>query len=51
MKLIIGFLNNSNLHAIISTLVLINLNWIKKIYFAVLEEIYNNGVFLIGQPF
>ncbi len=44
MKSIIGFLNNSNLHAIISTLLIINLKWVKKIYFAVLEEIYNNVV-------
>ncbi len=41
MKLIIRFLNNSNLHAIISTSLIINLHWVKKIYFAVLEEIYN----------
>ncbi len=40
----IGFLNNSNLHAIISTSLTINLQWVKKVYFAVLEEIYNNVV-------
>ena len=44
MKSIIGFLNNSNLHEIISTLLIINLQWVYKIYFAVLEEIYNNVV-------
>ncbi len=38
-EIIIGFLNNSNLHAIISTLLIINLHWVKKIYFVVLEEI------------
>jgi len=38
VKSIIGFLNNSNLHAIIST------SLIKKIDFAVSEEIYNNVV-------
>ncbi len=37
-----GFLNNSNLHAITFTSLIINLQWVKKIYFAVLEEIYNN---------
>ncbi len=37
-------LNNSNLHAIISTLLIINLHWVQKIYFPVLEEIYNNVV-------
>ncbi len=37
-----GFLNNSNLHAIISSSLIINLQWVKKFYFAVLEEIYNN---------
>ncbi len=48
MKSIIGFLNDYNLHAIISTLLIINLHWDKKNYFAVLVEIYNN----IGQqPF
>ncbi len=41
MKSIIGFINNSNLHAIISTLLIINLHRVKKIYFAVLEEINN----------
>jgi hypothetical protein len=44
MKLIIGLLNNSNLHAIISTSLMINLHWVKKIYFAVLEELYNSFV-------
>ncbi len=44
MKSIIGLLNNSNLHAIISTLLIFNLQWVKKNYFAVLEEIYNNVV-------
>ncbi len=39
MKSIIGVLNNSNLHAIISTLLITNLQWVNKIYFAVLEEI------------
>ncbi len=39
MKSITGFLNDSNLHAIISILLIINLQWVKKIYFAVLEEI------------
>ncbi len=52
MKSIIEFLNNTNLHVIISTLLIINLHWVKKIYFlkiyfAVLEEIYNN----VGQQF
>jgi hypothetical protein len=47
MKTIIGFLNNSNVHAIISTLLIINFYGVKKIYFAVLEEIYNN----VGQQF
>jgi hypothetical protein len=42
MKSIIGFFNNSNLHATISTLLIINLHRVKKIYFAVLVEIYNN---------
>ncbi len=51
MKSIIRFLNNPNLHAIISTLLIINLQWVKKIYFAVLYEIYNFMMFLIGQPF
>ncbi len=46
MKSIIEFLNNSNLHLIISKLLIINLNWVLKIYFAV-EEIYNN----VGQQF
>ncbi len=44
MKSIIKFLNNYNLHAVISTSVIIYLQWVKKIYFAVLEEIYNNVV-------
>ncbi len=47
MKSIIVFLNNSNLHAILSTLLKINLQWVQKIYFAVLEEIYNK----VGQQF
>jgi hypothetical protein len=47
MKSIIGFLNNSNLHAIFSPLLIINLPGVKKIYFAVLEEIYNS----VGQQF
>jgi hypothetical protein len=47
MKSIIGFLNNSNLHATISTLLVINLHGVKKIYFVVLEEIYNG----VGQQF
>ena len=45
MKSIVGFLSNSNLHAVNSTLLIIYLHGVKKIYFAVLEEIYNN----IGQ--
>ncbi len=36
MKSIIEFLNN--LHAIISILLIINLQWVKNIYFAVLEK-------------
>jgi hypothetical protein len=44
MKSIIRFLNNSNLHAIISTSLIINLHRVKKNYFAVLEGIYNNVV-------
>jgi hypothetical protein len=47
MKSIIGFLNNYNLHAIFSTVLLINLHGVKKIYFAVLEEIYTS----VGQQF
>jgi hypothetical protein len=47
MKSIIEFLKDSNLHAIISTLLIINLHGVKKIDFAVLEEIYNN----VGQQF
>ncbi len=47
MKSIIGFQNKSNLHAIISTLLIINLHWVKKNYFALLEKIYNN----VGQQF
>jgi hypothetical protein len=47
MKSIIGFLNNSNLPAIFSTLLIINLHGVKQIYFAVLEEIYNS----VGQQF
>ncbi len=42
MKSIFVFLNNSNLNAIIYTFLRVNLHWVKKIYFAVLEEIYNN---------
>ncbi len=42
--------NNSNLHAILSTLLIINLHWVLKIYFAVLEWIYNNVVYNnVGQ--
>jgi hypothetical protein len=44
MKSIIGILHNSSLHAIMSTSLIINLHQIKKIYFAVLEAIYNNVV-------
>ncbi len=47
MKTIVGLLNNSNLHAIISTLLIIKLHWVKKNYLAALEEIYNN----VGQQF
>ncbi len=47
MKSIIGFLNNWNLHAIISITVIINFHWVQKNYFAVLEEIFNN----VGQQF
>ncbi len=47
----IGVLNNPNLHAIICTLLIINWQWVKQIYFAVLYEIYNFMMFLIGQPF
>jgi hypothetical protein len=47
MKSITGFLNNSNLHAIIFTLLIINLHWVLQNYFAVFEEIYNN----VGQQF
>jgi len=39
-----GILNNSSLHATIPTSLIIILQWAKKIYFAVLEEIYNNVV-------
>ncbi len=46
-KSIIGVLNNSNRHAIIPTLLIINLQLVKKNNFAVLEEIYNN----VGQHF
>ena len=42
MKSIVGFLNNSNLRAIISKLLIINFFEYKKIYFALLAEIYNN---------
>ncbi len=51
VKSIIGFLNNSYLHAIISTLLIINFQLIKKIYFSVLEEVYITMLFLIGKPF
>jgi hypothetical protein len=44
MKSIIGFLNDSNLHSIISKLLIINLHRIKKLYFFVIDEIYNNVV-------
>ncbi len=47
IKSIIWFLNNSNLHAIISALLIINLHGSRghpTIYFSVLEEIYNNVV-------
>jgi hypothetical protein len=47
IKSIIWFLNNSNLHAIISALLIINLHCPRghpTIYFSVLEEIYNNVV-------
>jgi hypothetical protein len=47
IKSIIWFLNNSNLHAIISALLKINLHGPRghpPIYFSVLEEIYNNVV-------
>jgi hypothetical protein len=44
MKSIFGFLINYNLHAIISTSLIINLQCVQKIYFAVLEEICNNVV-------
>ncbi len=37
-----GFLNNSTWNAIISTLLIINLHGVKKMYFAVLEEISIN---------
>ncbi len=38
MKSIIGCLINCNLHTIISTLLVIKLHWVKKIYFAVLVK-------------
>ncbi len=44
MKSMIGFSNNFNLQAVISLSLIINLRWFQKIYFAVLEEIYNNVV-------
>jgi hypothetical protein len=44
MNSIIEFVNNSNLHAIISTSLIINLQRVYKIYLVVLEEIYNNVV-------
>ncbi len=44
IKSIIGFLNNSNLQAVTPTSLIINLQWVKIIYFAVLEEIFNNVV-------
>jgi hypothetical protein len=43
-EIIIGFLNNSNIHAIVSTSFIINLQWVEIIYFAVLEEIFNDIV-------
>jgi hypothetical protein len=46
MKSIVGFLSNSNLHAVNSTLLIIYLHGV-KIFFPVLEEIYNNA----GQQF
>ncbi len=46
MKSIIGFLNNSNLHAIISTLLIINLQWVYKIYSAAMKK-YTTMLFLI----
>ncbi len=51
MNLIIRFLNNSNLHAIISIALIFNLHWVKKIYFDVLEEkfitMFNNSFNLL----
>ncbi len=44
MKSIIRFWNNSNLHARNTTSFIINVQWVKKIYFAILEEIYNSVV-------
>ena len=38
---------NSNWPTLLSTLLTINLHWVKKINFAVLEEIFNN----VGQQF
>ncbi len=49
IKSIIRFFNNSNLHAIISTSLLINLHWVKKFYFAIKK--FLTMLFLIGQPF
>ncbi len=43
-KSIIGFLNHYNLPAMISTSLIINLQWAPKFFLAVLEEIYNNVV-------
>jgi hypothetical protein len=45
MKSFIGLFNSSNLHAIISISLIFALS--QKIYFAVLEEIYDN----VGQQF
>ena len=42
IKSIIVFLNNTNLHVIICILLITYLHWVLNIYFAVLEEIYNN---------
>ncbi len=44
IKSIIGFFNNSNLHAIISTPLIINLQWVQKNYFALLDELITNAV-------
>jgi hypothetical protein len=44
MESFVGFLNNSNLDAILSTSLIINLQCVEKIYFATLGEVYNNVV-------